>query len=117
MSRALTSLDAFTRLVPEVTLFAGAARNADARANGIWVFACAITAFAWTEFLVFAADLRSDWHDEFRMDWLLLMRALAGFNAFARIVPEETFLAGATGHADARANRIRVLASAIATFA
>jgi len=66
------------------------------------------------EFLVRAAFGNWRKHSE-RLDSLSV--AFAGFDTFAFFRTEMSFLAGATGFANARAKRIRILARAIATFA
>jgi len=113
--RALLSHDALSvGAGAEVSLLAGAAGNAVTRAKRVGVFAGAVAALALTEFLVLAANLGWQRHDHNDWHW----RALLSQDALAiGAVAEVTFLAGAAGDADTRADGVGVLAGAVAALA
>jgi len=108
---AFAGHDAFAVVIAEVSLFAGASRSADAGAHRVGVFAGAIAALALTEFFVVSAGFSRGQRDH--RDFL---GAFAGHDA-AAVFADVSFLAGAAGDADARADRVGVLAGSIATFA
>lgn len=62
LSSAFTGFNTFASFRSEMTLFAGAAGNANTWADGIRVLAGAIATFALTEFFILAADLW--WHGD-----------------------------------------------------
>jgi hypothetical protein len=113
--RALLSHDALAvGAGAEVSLLAGAAWDADTRAERVGVGAGAVAAFALTEFLVLAANLGWQRHDRNGWHWgaLLSQDALA-----VGAIAEVTFLAGAAGDADTRADGVGVVAGAVAALA
>ena len=113
--RALLSHDALAvGAGAEVSLLAGAAGNADTRAERVGVFAGAIAALALTEFLVLTANLGWQRHDRNGWHWgaLLSQDALA-----VGAIAEVTFLAGAALDADTRADGVGVVAGAVAALA
>jgi len=113
--RALLSHDAVAvGAGAEVSLLAGAAWDADTRAERVGVGAGAVAAFALTEFLVLAANLGWQRHDRNGWHWgaLLSQDALA-----VGAIAEVTFLAGAAGDADTRADGVGVVAGAVAALA
>jgi len=109
--RAFAGLNAFSGIISEHSLFARASGFADTRAQGVGIFARAIATFALTEFFIFLALLD---FNRFRLD---LSNAFAGLNAFTGIVTEKALFASAARNADTWADRIRVLAGSIASFA
>jgi hypothetical protein len=113
--RALLSHDALAvGAGAEVSLLAGAAWDADTRAERVGFVAGAVAAFALTEFLVLTANLGWQRHDRNGWHWgaLLSQDALA-----VGAIAEVTFLAGAALDADTRADGVGVVAGAVAALA
>jgi hypothetical protein len=113
--RALLSHDALAvGAGAEVSLLAGAAWDADTRAERVGVGAGAVAALALTEFFVLAANLGWQRHDRNGWHWgaLLSQDALA-----VGAIAEVTFLAGAALDADTRADGVGVVAGAVAALA
>lgn len=103
LSRAFTGLDAFSIIITEMTLFAGATGNADTRAQGVGILASTIASFALTIFFVITANLRDDGQSFFSRN-----AARFRLNADAVFVFQESGFAEATDDAVAGAFRARV---------
>jgi hypothetical protein len=93
----------FSGVITEMTFFAGAARDADTWAQGIWDLACSIASFALTVFFIITAHFGchgrgfGSWHAaSFRMD------------AYTIFVFQESGFAEATDDAVLGANRARM---------
>jgi len=113
---ARAGLDAFSGIITNVSGFASASGGfANTRAQGVGIFAGAITAAAFlVDFVVIAFRERWEHHERFRLN---LSRAFAGFDTFSGLITEMTFFASAAGDANTGADRIGVLAGAVASFA
>jgi len=96
--RAFAGHNAFAGLRSDVSLFAGAALDADAWADGVGVLARAIASFALTEFLVVSAHLW--WHRHGFFGW---DAAVLRSGADALFVLQVAGLAEASDHAVLRA--------------
>jgi len=119
-SVAVGGSDANALFVPQITFFAEATDDAVTRAHRARMRVGAggrASGSARFEHLVRWAHWWERWHhhEGFRLD--LLSGAFAGFDALAFFGSQETAFASAAGDADARAQRVRVLARAVATFA
>jgi len=101
--RAFAGGDAFAHCRSQVSLFAGAALDADTRADGVGVLARAVASFALTEFFVVSAFLW--WHRHGFGRW---NAAGLGFHARAMFVLQETGFAEASDDAVLRADGARV---------
>jgi len=104
LSRAFSGLNAVTFIVPEVSLFAGAAGNANSWANRVRIFASAVASFALEVFFVVAAHLSEHW-SSFNGSWYAAFQRL---NAQALIVFQKARFAEATNDAVASADWTRV---------
>jgi len=91
---AFAGFNAFASFVAEMTLFASAAWDADARADWVGVLAGTIATFALTVFFVFFA-LHFWWVGEEHV-WLFNSLAFAGLNAETETVSQKSFLAEAS---------------------
>jgi len=115
LSVAFASLNAFAIFVSQMTLFASATSFADTRAQGVGVFARSVASFALTIFFVHFAF--GHWWEHHERQGLRLGIAFAGLNTFSGFRSQMSFFASASGNADAGANRVRVFARSVASFA
>jgi len=100
-------------------LFAGAAGEADAGADHVVLLARSIATFAFAVFLVVVALLlgwRHHGFDGVEGD-VIAGGSFEGRDAFAVVIAEVSFLAGAAGDAVERADDDTVFAGSIAAFA
>jgi hypothetical protein len=103
-------------IVPQIAFFAEATDDAVASADGTRVgIGAGGRASGTARFEVLVE--RADWWEHLERLRLDLSGAFAGFDALAGFRSQITAFAGATGNADARAQRVRVLARTVATFA
>jgi len=103
LSRTFAGGNAFSIIIAEMTFFASAARNADTGAQGVGVFAGAITSFALTVFFVITTH--RGLHGHYFGSW---HAASFRMNAHTLFVFQESRFAEATDDAVASADRARV---------